>query len=221
MIRGNNIYNTWLKVLEKVYNEGEEVLDERGDKTVELMNVISSFPNPFIKTGNIEYIPEYHNYWQRQKIQDYVKQFNSPEDGGFQYSYGQRIRNSNLHCNNCENSILTETINQVEEVKRKLKENPMTRRATIVTWNPFIDNTQKENPCMVTIDYKIRNNKLQTSAIWRSHCIAIAYYANMIGLAHQSKEIADKVGVELGDFTIQSISAHIRKTDFDEVEKFI
>ena len=72
---------------------------------------------------------------------------------------------------------------------------------------------------MMLVDFKIRDGKLNTTGLWRSHDIYGAWFPNAVGLSHLSKYVAGEVGVEMGSLTIHSISAHIYEVNFKEAEK--
>ena len=73
---------------------------------------------------------------------------------------------------------------------------------------------------MILIDFKIRDNVLYTTALWRSHDIYGAWFANAVGLTYCAKYVSEEIGdVKLGPITIHSISAHIYENNFDEAEK--
>ena len=192
MIEGIILYNTWLKVLKEVKTNGKVITDERGSKIMELTNIVSTFPNPFFNLNGVEAIPESHPYWNSEKLKVYADQFNSSENPGFKYTYGSRIRayivkrwKSSF---SRKNKWEYEYVNQVDEVVRKLKNNNNTRRAIIITWRVLEDNKNDEIPCFIMADYKIRNGKLRTTAVWRSHDVFGAYYPNMVGLAYQKRD---------------------------------
>ena len=74
-------------------------------------------------------------------------------------------------------------------------------------------------PCLILVDFKIRDDKLYTTGVWRSHDIYGAWFANAVGLSYLTQYVADEVGADIGSVTIHSISAHIYETDFDDAER--
>jgi thymidylate synthase len=66
------------------------------------------------------------------------------------------------------------------------------------------------------VDFKIREGKLHTTGLWRSHDIYGAWFPNAVGLTRLSEYVANEVGVEIGTLNIHSISAHIYQVNFDE-----
>lgn len=91
--------------------------------------------------------------WTEERLDEYAMQLLSPENPGFEYTYGERLRSWNGE------------IDQISEIIRRLKHNPATRRATAVTWIPPVDHRREEVPCMIVDDFKIRNGVLHLSDV--------------------------------------------------------
>jgi thymidylate synthase len=109
-------------------------------------------------------------------------------------------------------------LNQVKQTIDYLKENPNTRRAIMITWKFPVDFLVEEVPCLIMVDFLIREGKLLTTAVWRSHD-TMAMVPNFIALRELSRHVAKEVGIPVGSITIQSISAHIYFWDFEVAEK--
>jgi thymidylate synthase len=73
---------------------------------------------------------------------------------------------------------------------------------------------------MILVDFKIRDNKLYTTALWRSHDIYGAWFPNAVGLTYLAQYVAGEVGLSLGSVTIHSISAHIYEVNFNEAQQY-
>jgi thymidylate synthase len=71
---------------------------------------------------------------------------------------------------------------------------------------------------MIIDDFKIRDGKVNLTALFRSHDFAGAYPANLFGLSGLLEYVAEQVNVEPGLITTISISAHIYEHDWDMVE---
>ena len=74
---------------------------------------------------------------------------------------------------------------------------------------------------MILVDFKIRDGKLNTTALWRSHDIYGAWFPNAVGLTHLAKYAADKLNMDVGTVTIHSISAHIYEVNFDDAKQIL
>ena len=92
------------------------------------------------------------------------------------------------------------------------------RRAISITWDPLLDTKNEEVPCMMLVDFKIRDGELHTTGLWRSHDIYGAWFPNAVGLSNLAKYVAEETESKLGTLTIHSISAHIYEVNFKEAE---
>lgn len=208
----NNPADAWIWLVKKVMADGYEVLDERGQKTKELTNVLVEILDP-----ENELHPK-RTIWTGEKLEIYEKQLLSPEnENGFIYTYGNRLRGHFMK----EKPFVNDTIDQIQVAIDRLKDCKESRRAVSVTWDPTIDTEIDEVPCLILIDFKIRDGKLITTALWRSHDIFGAWYPNVRGLIAVSKYVAKAVNVPVGKVTIQSISAHVYEHDWLSANKLI
>jgi thymidylate synthase len=204
VIRANSISDAWYRGLNLIWNHGQEVMDERGSRIREYLNLMIVIQNPYI-----DRIPKDIS-WNEERLEEYAKQLITGENvQDFEYTYGQRLRNWN------------EEIDQIAYVIDKLKQNPTTRRATAVTWVPTIDTVVDEVPCMIIDDFKIRGGKVNLTTLFRSHDFAGAYPANLYGLSRLLEYVAGEVGVSPGMITTISASAHIYEHDWDMVEDIL
>ncbi|CDG64643.1 MAG: thymidylate synthase [Methanobacterium sp.] len=198
LIKTTTIKNGWEALVKRVMEKGEEIKDERGSLTLELRNTMVNIKNPL----ELE-VPEGY-FWSGEKLEIYAEQFLSDDKQGFVYTYGNRLRKH------------FEGIDQIGEAIKRLKNCKESRRAISVTWDPTTDTKNEEVPCMILVDFKIRDGKLHTTGLWRSHDIYGAWFPNAVGLTHLAKYVAEEVGVEVGTLTIHSISAHIYQVNFEE-----
>ncbi len=201
LIKTSTIKNGWETLVKRVMQKGAEIKDERGSLTLELRNTVVTMNRPL----DLEIPPGY--FWSGEKLEIYSEQFLSDDKQGFVYTYGNRLRKH------------FEGIDQIGEAIGRLKNCKESRRAISVTWDPPTDTKQEEVPCMILVDFKIRDGKLHTTGLWRSHDIYGAWFPNAVGLTHLSKYVAEEVGVEVGTLTIHSISAHIYQVNFEEALK--
>lgn len=201
LIKTSTIKNGWETLVKRVMQKGAEIKDERGSLTLELRNTVVTMKRPL----ELE-IPDGY-FWSGEKLEIYAEQFLSDDKQGFVYTYGNRLRKH------------FQGIDQIKEAINRLKNCKESRRAISVTWDPSTDTNQEEVPCMILVDFKIRDGKLHTTGLWRSHDIYGAWFPNAVGLTHLSKYVAGEVGVEVGSLTIHSISAHIYQVNFEEALK--
>lgn len=213
-------------LVEKVKNSGNLILDERKSETRELTNIITRISDPLGNYYALKRLNEYLTYekyisqnltlskackFNRNQIMEYCYQLISGRRDGFIYTYGNRLRN-HFPVGDMEKS----NVDQVDLIIERLKNNINSRRATAVTFDPQIDSYSEEIPCLIMVDFKIRNNKLLTTAVWRSHDILNAWYQNVVGLSYLSNYIAEELGLTVGEIVVHSISAHIYLTELEK-----
>ena len=110
-------------------------------------------------------------------------------------------------------------IDQIKRIILELKEAPTSRRAIGVTWRIPEDLLTDEVPCMILVDFKIRDEQLFTTVVFRSNDIFGAAPANFVAIRELSRYVANELSIPIGPITIQSISAHIYEHNFEEAEK--
>ncbi|MBI4813442.1 MAG: thymidylate synthase, partial [Methanobacterium sp.] len=153
LIKTPTIKSGWETLVKRVMQKGSEIKDERGSLTLELRNTVVTMNRPL----ELE-IPDGY-FWSGEKLEIYAEQFLSDDKQGFVYTYGNRLRKHFAG------------IDQIGEAIRRLKNCKESRRAISVTWDPTTDTKQEEVPCMILVDFKIRDGKLHTTGLWRSHDI--------------------------------------------------
>ncbi len=203
-IRSKTISEAWPKILRVITDKGDmRTKDEWGSDTKEILNLVVSISSP-----QTEMIPEGFP-WNKEKLEEYAKvEFLSADKKDFEYTYGERLINY-------------DGLDQLNEAIERLKRSGSTRRAVAVSWKPKVDAKSEEVPCLVLWDWKIRDGKLyQTTAI-RSNDMYGAWPANAFGLTKMLEHVAKEVGVEPGEITTHSFSAHIYSRDFDFVKKVL
>ena len=212
-IEATEIDEAYLKLVSKVLNEGEMVRDERGHKTLELMNIITEIIQPIpyspVNLPIYELInPQFNTFWKGERLEKYCKELVSPERNGFIYTYGNRYRD-------------WFGVDQIQCAVDRLNNCESTRRAISTTWDCKTDTINNEVPCMILVDFKVRHNKLQTTALWRSHDVGQAWYPNVVGLAYLAQYVGHYTNKEVGGITVQSISGHIYENDIQVVKELI
>ena len=145
---------------------GVEIRDERGSITKEILNTMVNIKNPLDTES-----PEGY-FWTGEKLDKYSEQFLSNDKQGFIYTYGNRLRKH------------FDGIDQIQEAIDRLNNFKESRRAISVTWDPTVDTKNDEVPCMMLVDFKIRDGKLNTTGLWRSHDIYGAWFPNAVGLSN-------------------------------------
>lgn len=211
-VRGSTISDAWHRGSNLIWRQGQEITDERGTRIRELLSLQVVVEDPFH-----DMIP--HEYsWNEERLEEYALQLLSPDNPGFEYTYGNRLRSWRLPG---PSPADLPPIDQIEQVIRRLNASPSTRRATAVTWIPPVDETRDEVPCMIVDDFKLRDGRLNLSVFFRSHDFAGAYPANLYGLARALEHVSEEVGATPGSISTLSSSAHIYEHDWDWVQEML
>lgn len=204
----NDPKSAYLEAVERVLRNGYHVVDERGDSTKEVLNLHTTITN-HLPTNVLSDNPK-GSVWNKERLVTYCKQVCMDNNDGFVYTYGERL--------NYEN--------QLESIVDRLNNCPESRRAVATTWQPIKDTKNEDVPCLMMVDFKIRDNLLYTTAVWRSHDIYGAYYPNLVGLYTLAKRIYFHLegrnrDIDIGTIQVYSISAHINEHDFEDAEKLL
>jgi thymidylate synthase len=103
-------------------------------------------------------------------------------------------------------------VNQIDWLIEKLQLNQTTKGASIGLLSPTILRDKRRLPCLTTITAKIRDNKLNLYASFRSQNIKNSY-ANFIALTNLQEFISQKINISVGFLHIFVVSPHIYKND--------
>lgn len=205
LISGNNLDYVWKRGLNLILKYGIDIIDERNTKTKEVLNLVSVINNP---------INTYFSGIRPHITNEYKDALLNPINNGFCYTYGERLLNWNYTSDNTG-------VNQIDVIINRLKNNKNTRRADAITWIPNIDMDSNEVPCLMLIDFKLREDKLNLTAVFRSHDYYGAFPYNFLALSSLLFYISNNINSDIGNITIHSISAHIYETDLENVINII
>ena len=114
-----SIKQAYLFNIRNVLNLGTTLVDEKGKEVLELLNLITEidferYPID-INQENVK-----GSIWNGTILENYCKQLLDPDDKGFVYDYGNRLRGFD--------------VDQIKYVIDKLKDSSVSRRAIAVTW---------------------------------------------------------------------------------------
>lgn len=210
----SSISGAYQELVGLVFSKGVEVKDERGSETLECLNVVTTIQSPIpyspIPVPVYELVkPDFPTFWEGERLERYCKELIDKNRNGFIYTYGNRLR------------AWFDRIDQIQVSIDRLNNCSESRRAISVTWSPVDDTVKEEVPCLMLVDFKIRDNQLLTTALWRSHEIYGAWYPNIVGLTYLAQYVAKKTNTTVEEITVHSISAHIYSTDLEEAKKVI
>ncbi len=134
------------------------------------------------------------------------------EDGTIKAAYGYRWRH---HFGR----------DQIEGLISHLSENPHSRHAVIITWDPSSDglavDTKKNLPCPFSFTVNIAGGKLHLHNIVRSNDMILGCPHDVAGFALLQCILAQRLGVEPGIYTHSISNAHVYDNHYDAAREII
>jgi len=192
----------WVRVVRKIMDSGMTRIDERGSQTRWHDNVMIHISDPYANRVSKKY--PFSETVLREK---YATQLLNPDRMDFDYTYGERL-----------NAWGDETINQIEYIITKLRDNRNSRRAVATTWDPRKDTRVDEVPCLNHFVFMTREELIDLSVMIRSNDMYGAWPANVYALGELLTYVAEKTGLSPGTVTTLSVNAHIYKNDWSKAE---
>ena len=210
-VHGKNCEEAWKNVMRHVFKEGKDFVDKDGRTCRELLNVVVVIKDAGDITKPIEMINSFRK-WVYPSLEELESvMLSKKEIPGYYYNYGARNFNFN-------------GINQMDDyIVPLLKKDKSTRRATIVFYDPSRDSSmhKKDIPGMICINFNVRDNKLNVTAVVRSNDLFFGWPANIYQTFVLQNYLAKKIGCKIGAITTMSISAHIFEDHFEYLAKII
>lgn len=112
-------------------------------------------------------------------------------------------------------------INQIKMLLQKAKEEPISRKLQVTTWQPHKDLLISGSPCLQRIWIRIIEGKyLVMETHWRSRDLFRAWGSNVLAMTELGKWIAEELDLEFTQYTDFSNSLHIYKGSYKDVEQY-
>lgn len=173
-----------------------------------------------------------------KSLNEYAKQLTSiSPDSGFAYTYGNRLFDYPTpdfvyECIDGDGDEMG--INQIDAICDILKEDSNSRRAIALTRFPEFDIDSENPPCLTTVQFKIRDNRLDCTCYFRSNDMLMAWYANAYGLTRLMEHVRYNLywrnpikfeSLKMGTLTTISECPHIYadrdKSDIDRFRRMV
>lgn len=231
-VNGRNVNDVYMEGMTLLSNVGEESESRAGDVLVAPCPVTSIYQRPCERVlidERRDANPFFHLFeslWMIQGRRDaaflnqFVRDFGdrfAEEDGNLHGAYGWRWRNHFWG-------------DQLEEVIRKLRANPLDRQVVIQMWDPNVDlgGGKRDIPCNTQLYLRIRNTQpgtlhveppvLDLTIMCRSNDIVWgAYGANAVHFSMLQEYLAGCIGVGVGTMYQISNNFHAYKSVFERV----
>jgi len=186
-----NLYNLWLKSINLILNKGNTIEDDK-ENILEVLNL-------FLQTDNLELLSNHYEIWNNSSYSSISKSQNM-------FDYNERVQNFN-------------DTNQIKKIIQRLQKARYSKAATVVTLFPEHDISKI--PCLISIDFKIRNNQLNTTAFFRSQDVWKKQLNNFTLLVSLIQLICTSVNTKPGNLSLLIASAHIYNSDLKNISKLI
>ena len=180
----------------------ETYTDSWGTQVKELRRLTVVIENP------------YEDYWRDgdwkiERIREYADQMQDPDTKGFTYTYGNRLFGWSTP------DQQEPPIDQFRACLEELRADPLSRRAIMTTWIPSVDLKKESRPCMMELQFIVREGMVEGHVDFRSHDMVRAWKLNMIGVSRLVARMATELGLTPGCITASSKSAHVYWRDLE------
>jgi thymidylate synthase len=223
LVTGKGIAETWEKSVNTLWKNGIKIKTEYDkpkdppsiDATM-IMVVSEPLSEPRIHLSIPSMFKDLEKYKQ-EVIEGVHDHWIDPKSGKWTYTYHQRL---------FKYPTQEGFIDQIDYLINKLSSVPYTRRAQAITWNPMLDPSTDDPPCLQRIWLRCTEEddqlKLNMNTHWRSRDAYKAAFMNIFALTELQKKIASmlsnkiKKAVEVGQYTDISDSYHIYGSYLDD-----
>ena len=138
----------------------------------------------------------------------------------FNAPYGERLRHYGPVAD--RGDIKMKYIDQFEAVYRKLKDDPDTRQAVMMIWNPAMDNMySRDIPCTNWLHFLIRDGKLDLTVVMRGNDILWGTPYNIFNFTLIQEIVAGWLGIDPGTYYHFTDSMHVYEDKLDMVARIL
>jgi thymidylate synthase len=103
----------------------------------------------------------------------------------------------------------------------ELHRNKESRRAVISIRDNEVDSKNKDPACLQSLQFFIRNGKLDSMVFFRSNDLPEAFFFNAFGFIALQEKLAGELGVEVGTYTHRSNSMHCYEKNFPLLKSYV
>ena len=212
-IRGANPSETWMNAINFIIEKGTR----QGELSREILNLVSVTKNPLEIYKEVDDLFRKHigSKWISKGSSCIFPITSNPGNmTSWSKNYWGRL------------TRYREKVNQLGFIVRRLKSKPHSKQLSCVTFDPEIDMQphrpyNPSMPCMIALDIKLRNGKINIFAMFRSHDFGRKAYGNYIGLGKLLNMLCHETGYDIGEVVCYSVSAHIRAKEFNVINTLL
>jgi thymidylate synthase (methanogen type) len=210
-IKEKTALDAWKKSLKYILDNGIDFIDKDKRNCRETLNLTiiiedseKDYEKPIDIMQQFEWV-----YPSKEELESIM--LNKEQPASYEYSYGPRIFNF-------------KGVDQINDfIIPILKKDPSSRRAIITLFDPSIDSNllSKNVPSLLYIYFKIKDGKLTLTCSIRSNDLFIGWPGNIYQIILLQKHVAGLLGIQTGELTTVSGSAHIFHEHFEMIEKIL
>ena len=203
----------WKRALATILRHGSDFVDENKRVCRELLNLTVEVDKPEQDIARPIHVLNSFQYWEYPPLEEIAQVMLlhklAPD---YSYSYGPRAFNFQNRTNQIRQFLIP-----------LLKELPNSRRAVVSFWDPVEDSNilKRDVPGLVMLDFKLRNNRLNITAVVRSNDMFFGWPANVYQIYTMQDYVRKHLGCKLGHLATFSTSAHIFQDQFQYIRKVL
>jgi len=182
----------WVELVFRLVRFGHLVHLRKGDRQ-ELQNVKVVIVNPW--PDDAERLAKYN--FSLEELILYQQDMLAPElPADHSYTYGNRIR-------------AYFGFDALSKFAARLRQNPQDRDCYLALWDSKNDIDAEDAPCLVSLFFRVFDDKLTLSATYRTHNALDAWLKNVYGLMRTQQIVSEQTGIEPGPLTVISHSISV------------
>lgn len=188
----------WRELVFRLVRFGHLVRLRKGDRQ-ELQNVkvIVRSPGPDDEESLAKF-----NFSRMELMQYQHDMLVAPLPEDHSYTYGNRIREYY-------------GFDALDRFAERLRENPQDRDCYLALWDSRSDIDADDAPCLVSMFFRVFDDRLTLTATYRTHNALDAWLKNVYGLVKAQEIVAAKSGIEVGPLTVISHSISVDPSKYD------
>ncbi len=199
-IASRTIATAWEKsillLLSQYSTKRKTIPTETGSNSIEIQNMVLEIANPMGEKR----LSDLYRRWEF--METYKKELFDQDYFAQVYSRITQLKT--------KGKIV---VNQQQSVISRLAENWYSRRGVIGIWNPPEDLVNERPPCVCSLHYYIREEKLCLTSFYRSNDAWLFAPLDMIAITDMQKEVAKELKKTVGSYTHFAVSYHIYDYD--------
>jgi thymidylate synthase len=198
-IFSSGVGDAWLQLLNLALRIGEEKRTTRGERMAEALNAVVTIESPLLEDGGKQLAEEFPDFLDFHQ-DDYDRLY-------FPH-YDERLRDWH-------------GIDQLEAVCDRLKKSLDTRSGTVVLLEPGDMLESRVGSGVISATFNAVDQQLCASFVLRSEDLYTDWPLEATALVRLQRQVAERLGLEVGAATFVIHSAHLYARDWDRAERVL